>query len=101
MIESIYLALFIIGVLLTLYSIKIESKVYCILGVIIWLILLVESLNIQTFYIAYTFNGTDYNSTIAYMQKSEWGLSAFCLAFIFINIIYALVLQFDWRRYLK
>ncbi|RLF62130.1 MAG: hypothetical protein DRN16_02390 [Thermoplasmata archaeon] len=91
MIVSLYIVLFIIGVLLTIYAVENDSIIFCLINVVLWLVLMAESLNIQSLYY-------DTNGVAGFLQKSEWGISAFCLVFIFLNLIYALALQFDWRK---
>jgi len=91
MIISMFIGLFIIGILLTIYAIENDSIIFSLIGVILWLVLMAESLNIQSLY---------YNSSgvAGFLQKPEYGLSALCLVFVFLNLIYALALQFDWRK---
>ena len=92
MIESLYITLVVIGILLTVYSIIREAKWFFLINLVLWLILMAESYNVQTFYVVHGYNLTHiYNITTGYAQKTELGMSAFSLAFVFINLIFFLV----------
>ena len=99
MLDMLYLGMFVIGILLTLWAIDKESVVFCLINVVWWLVLTAESLNVQSLRcILMCNNSTIQNITANYIQKPEYGLSALCLLFVFLNLIYALALQFDWRK---
>jgi len=83
MLESVFILLVAIAFVLFLLCIENQSKVYGMISLILWVIILVQSLWIEVP------NDTDY---------ADYTLSAISLIFIFANLIYVLALQFDWRR---
>ena len=83
MLDSIFVMLFVIAFVLTVLTIQEKSIVYGMIGLVAWLILFAQSLWI-----------TD----IAENTYSEYGVSAFCLAFIFTHIILLIIYFIDWRH---
>ena len=100
MIEAVYITLLIVGFFLTIYSIEKKSEIFCLIGVVIWLLLMAESLNVSVPYsFGYLDNSTGNFTTVNGLDSyQEWGLSALSLGFVLINLIYAFILRFDWRR---
>ena len=75
MLENIFVMLFISGMVITVMAYY-ESKVFIsILSVIIWIIIFINSLYVEV------------PGDTAYQ---EYGLNAFCLAFIFIGVMFAI-----------
>jgi len=87
MIESLFILLVILAFMLMVLAVAQESKIYAMMSVVVWIIVFAQSLWIEV-------PGCDDGYT-------EYGFSALSTMFIFAMIVYALVLQFDWRRYLK
>jgi len=83
MVLDIFLMLMAIGFILFIMGIERENQGYAGLSLIIWLVIFVQS-----FYITVP-GDTDY---------SELGIQALSLAFVFINLVIMLVIQFDWRK---
>lgn len=83
MLDSIFIMLFVIAFVLTVMSVQEKSIVYSIIGLVAWMILFAQSLWI-----------TD----VAENSYSEYGISAFCLAFIFTHIILLIVYFIDWKH---
>jgi len=83
MLESVFIILVAIAFILFILGVEEESKMYCIMSGVLWLIVFVQSLWIEV------------PSDEVY---TEYTLNVISLIFIFANIIYYLALQFDWRR---
>ena len=83
MIEDIFIMLFILAFIMFLLGIIRESIAFTGINLILFLILALESMSIQIPYILgnYTVNRT------GFIHKSEFGLSAFCLVFVFIDVL--------------
>ena len=77
MIVSLYIVLFIIGVLLTIYAVENDSIIFSLINVVLWLILMAESFSLQPLYY-------DSSGVVSFLQ--EWSMFASCLVFIFINL---------------
>ena len=73
MVIELFIAMLLIGFILTIMAIETEGVAYCGIGLVIWLLLFVQSL-----WIVSDTSGNVYH---------EFGLSALCLAFIFVHII--------------
>ena len=83
MLDSIFVLIFVVAFVTTILGYQEKSIVYSILSLMIWIVIMVQSLWI-----------TD----IAGNVYNEYGLSAICLAFIFINIILLIVYFVDWKH---
>lgn len=83
MLESVFIVLLAIAFVLFILGIEAESKIYCMISLVLWVIIFAQSLWITV--------PTD-------TTYSELSLSAISLIFVFSNLIYLLALQFDWRK---
>ena len=83
MLDSIFLVLFIGSFLLTVLGEREDSVGYNMMALVIWVVLFVQSLWIQDV------AGNVYN---------EFGLSAICLGFVFVNLFFVLDYFFDFRK---
>jgi len=83
MLESVFIFMGAIAFVLFVLGIGEQSKVYCAMSTILWIIVMANALYIEV---------------PADTSYTEWGFSAFCLAFIFANLVYLIAMQFDWRR---
>jgi len=83
MLESVFILIVAIAFILFLLCIEHSSRVYGMISLVLWLIILVQSFWIEV-----------PNDT----QYSDYTLSAVSLIFVFANLIYIIALQFDWRR---
>jgi len=82
MLDSIFVMFFVVAFVLTVLTIQEKSIAYGIIGLVAWLVLFAQSLWISDVV------GTVYN---------EFGLSAFCLAFVFTHVITLVLYYMDWR----
>lgn len=83
MLDGVFVALLIIAFIITYISEEKESIIYSMLGFILWLMLVGQSLWIVD---------------IAGNQYHEFGISAFCLAFVFVHIILMIMYFMDWKK---
>ena len=85
MLESVFIFISAVAFVTFVLGIERESIVYAFMSLMLWVIVMINALYVEVP------TDTDY---------SELALSAFCLAFIFANIIWLLTLYFDieWRR---
>lgn len=81
MLDSLFVALIVISFAITYISLKEKSVIFSMLGIIIWLINMGQSLLI-------TDGCTNY---------SEYGFSAFCLLFVFVHIFLLIMCYTEWR----
>ena len=95
MIISLFAILFVVGVLIFILGIKEESVVYQMISMILFIILMAQSLYITVPFMAAT-NATNY--TIREKTYMEPGLSAFCLAFIFCDIVLVVIEYLAYRK---
>jgi len=83
MILDVYLLMLVFAFILFLFAIERESIVYAGTSFLLWMIIFATSFYIEVpgidTYIDYTIN-------------------AISLAFIFINLVWMLVIHFDWRK---
>jgi nucleoside recognition membrane protein YjiH len=87
MLESIFIIMLIIGILLFLISIENESYAFGIMSAITWVFNLANSLNIEI------------NDGATTVGTQDYGLNAFCILFILLSIIMAV--NFWIQRYDK
>lgn len=83
MLDSIFILIFIVAFVTTILAYENKSIIYSMLSLILWLIIMAQSLWI-----------TD----IAGNNYTEYGVSAVCLAFIFVNIIMLIIYFMDWKQ---
>jgi hypothetical protein len=83
MILDVYLITLVFAFILFLFAIEKESIIYAMLSFLLWIIIFGASFYIQV-------PGDDH--------YIEYTLNAISLAFIFTNLIWALILHFDWRK---
>ena len=95
MIESLFIMMFIVGLIIFLLGIKEDSIIYQIISMFLFLILVGQSIYITVPFIAAT-NATNY--TILEHQYLEPGLGAFCLVFVLTDVILIVVEFMDLRR---
>jgi len=93
MLQNVFIAMLLIGILYQVLTIKWESWPLAILSSIWFLKLMVDSYNIQ---VVYTFQPFVNGSTIVpgeigVYSVADGGLSAILLVFVFINIVLAIV----------
>ena len=87
MLESIFIIMLIVGILLFLISIENESYAFGIMSAITWMFNLANSLNIEI------------NDGTATVGTQDYGLNAFCILFIFLSIV--VTINFWINRYDK
>ena len=95
MIASLFLGIFIIAVIIFLLGVKEESIVYHLISLMMFVILMAQSIYITIPFIAVT-NSTTY--TMVEHQYMETGIGAFCLVFILTDVILLIVEFMDWRK---
>jgi len=93
MLENIFIAMLFIGVIFQVLAIKWESYPLAILSVIWFLKLMLDSLDVEKFYVYQpVVNGSTYvNGQIGTHHMSDFGLSAILLVFVMINTILSFV----------
>lgn len=84
MLESIFIFMAAIGFVLFILGIYEKSAIYSFMSLIVWLIVMANALYVQV--------PTD---TTTY---TEYGFSAFCMAFVFANIVWMLSLYMEFRK---
>jgi len=85
MIESLFIMMVLVGFLMTIYAHEKQSIIFSITSVILWIIIMINSLWVQIPF------------STGYEEYAEYGFNAFCLIFVFLNIIQALLFVMDWR----
>lgn len=83
MLDGIFAVLFVIAFVITYLTEDKESVVYGILGFVFWIVLFVQSL---------------YIVDIAGNVYAEFGVSAICLALVFIQLILLIIFFTDWKK---
>ena len=83
MLSEIYIMLFVVAFIITYITHEKDSVIFGITGLIIWLILMAQALWITDV------AGTVYN---------EFGISAFCSAFVFIHTLMLILNFLDWKK---
>jgi hypothetical protein len=95
MLESIFILLFVIAIIIFLLGIKEDIIAYYVVSLVIFLVLFISALGIEIPYIIAS-NTTTY--TTGSHVYSEGGISALCLIFVFIDAIMMLVHWLDLRK---
>jgi len=85
MLESLFIVMVIIGFLLTIYAHEKQSIIFGVSCTILWIFIMVNALWVQVSF------------STGYEEFAEYAFSAFCLIFIFINVIQTLWFVMDWR----
>ena len=83
MLDSLFILIFIVAFVTTVLAYENKSIIYSMLSIILWVIIMAQSLWI-----------TD----VARNSYTEYGVSAVCIAFIFVNIIMLIVYFMDWKH---
>ena len=86
MIESLFILMVAIAFIIFIISIEKESIIYSMIGLITWVYLMANSLWIEV-----PFSTTD-------GSYAEISFGAFCLIFIFAEIVFILGLYFGWVK---
>jgi len=94
MIVSLFIVLLVIGVIVFILGVKDDNIVYQFISMILFLVLFAQSIYITVPFLAAT-DATVY--TIVEKQYIEPGLGAFCLIFVFTDVV-LLVVEFVDRR---
>ena len=95
MLESIFILLFIIAVVLMIIAIFEKSVVFSMLSLIIFLVLMAGSLDIQIPYNVY--NETANFTTEAFHRVQDFGVNALIFAFIIIDLIWAIICYMEFK----
>lgn len=95
MIISLFILLFIVGIIIFLIGEEKESIVYQMISMIVFIVLFAQSLYISIPFIAVT-NATNY--TVSEHTYSEYGLSILCLIFVFADILLVIIEFMDRRK---
>jgi len=82
MLESIFILMVAIAFILFVLGIAEKSVTYSALSLLLWIVVMLNALYIEV--------PTD-------TSYSELGFSAFCLAFIFTNIIWIIIMYLEFR----
>ena len=95
---DLYIALFIAAFIIQLliifrYDELKDARPLFAIGIAFWILLMVQGLYIEVPYVD--------SSGIQVQSYTEYGLNAFCLIFIFLNVIYWFAYQFDIRELRK
>lgn len=85
MIESLFIVLIIIGFLTMIIAILEKSEILSILSAITWILLMLDSFHIEIPFSAGT------------VVHTEPGFSGLCIAFIMVNIAWAILQFFEFR----
>jgi len=92
MLESLFIVMLIITVILQLYTLEKKAWVFALITLVFWMLLFASSLWIEVPYVVSYINGT---GDVSILEDShsyhEFGMSAISLGFALINIILAIV----------
>lgn len=95
MLESIFIILLIIGIIIFLLGVADDAVAYYGISLIIFLVLAGEAFNVSVPYIIAT---STTNFTKGSHVYQEYGLSALCSIFIFVDLIMLILHWFHKRR---
>ena len=84
MIESVFVFMAAIAFVTFVLGIEQKSIVYSAMSVALWVLVMLDALYIEVPTVTDTY--------------TEYGFSAFCLAFIFANIVWLVYLFSEWRK---
>lgn len=99
MLDSVFIAVFIVTVVIQLVGVYEKSIVFNMISMMFWLTLMLNSLWIEVPYWAWIENATGgINVSTGSHVYHEFGLSALFLTFIFMDIILIIVYYMDWKR---
>lgn len=95
MLESIFIFIMILAVVFFILGIERECTTYNMISLILWIVILLQALYVETFYTAIGFNDTAiYNVTTGYAYRMETGISILSLMFIITCIINQISIYF-------
>lgn len=99
MLDSIFIAIFIVALILQIIAIYEKSIIFSVLSIMFWLVLIANALYIEVPYdVAYTaVNGSVVITKGAHVY-TEIGLGALFLAFVFFDIVWTIVQYMELRR---
>ena len=99
MLDSIFALLFVVAFVLQLISVYEKSIIFCIVSLVMWLTLMVNSLYIEVpYHVSYeNVTGSIVTDTGAHVYN-EFGVSALCLGFVFINLVLLIIFFLDWKE---
>ena len=83
MLDGIFISLFLVGFILTIIAEEEESVIYSMIAFVIWIVLFPQSL---------------YITDVAGNSYVEFGLSAICLGFVFVNVILLIMHFMNWKK---
>jgi len=99
MLDSVFALLFVAALIIWILSINLKSIVFNFVSLISWLVLMVQALYIEVPYHITITNATSIvEATTGAHVYNEYGLSALCLGFVFINLITLILLYMDWKE---
>jgi hypothetical protein len=95
MLESMFILLFVIAIIIFLLGIKEDIIAYYIISLVMFLVLFISALGIEIPYIIASNTTTFTEGSHVYQ---EGGLSALCLIFVFIDIVMMLLHWLEGRK---
>ena len=76
---------------LTILAVETDGIAYIGMGLIMWLVLFVQSIWVDVPYVVAYIVGGEINITESSHVYSEFGVSALCLGFIFIHVLWLIL----------
>jgi len=99
MLDSIYALLFVTALIIWILSMYQKSIIFNFVSLITWIVLMANSLYIEVpYHITITNSTSIVSATTGAHIYNEIGLSALCLAFIFINLLTLFLLYLDLKE---
>lgn len=98
MLDSVFIAIFIVSLIIQIIAVYEKSVIFSILSIMFWFILMVNAIYIEVPYsVAYATNGS-VNITTGAHTYCEYGLAILFLAFVFFDIVWALIQYMDFKK---
>lgn len=99
MLEGIFIAIFVVALILQIMAVYEESVIFSILSIMFWFTLMANALYIEVPYAVGGVNATGVvNVTTGSHTYTEYGLATLFLSFVFFDIVWALIQYMDYRK---
>lgn len=99
MLDSLFVIFLIITVIFQIIAVYEKSIIFTMSSLIFWLVLMANSLFIEVPYTVGYLNDTgDINIISQSHSYTDYGLSALCLIFVFVNILLMIMNYTQWKE---
>lgn len=99
MLDSIFILLFVVAFVIWILSLFEKSIIFNMISLMMWLTLMLNSLYIEIpYHVALSNTTAIINITTGAHVYNEYGISALCLGFIFVNLVTLFILYMDWKE---